>query len=131
MNNRKLYLPVENATKKTDVLNEESKQRSQLASNRTDLAALRTEMANKRTVLAYVRTAITIASLAKSQEDSAIAVVGIVFISIALFDYFNTYNIIRNGEWDLTGFANTFRFITQFTPIFVAIIAFVVLGYNV
>lgn len=131
MNNRKLYLPVENGTKKTDVLNEESKQRSQLASNRTDLAALRTEMANKRTVLAYVRTAITIASLAKSQEDSAIAVVGIVFISIALFDYFNTYVIIRNGKWDFTGFESTFRFITQFTPIFVAVIAFIVLGYNV
>ena len=66
-------------------------ERTKEANERTEMATVRTDLANKRTLLAYVRTALVVAGLAKKEENSAIALVGLVFIGLAMIDYLYHY----------------------------------------
>ena len=66
-------------------------ERTKEANERTDWALIRTEMANRRTLMAYVRTALAIAALSRTEDSTFIAVVGIIFISMALIDYMYVY----------------------------------------
>ena len=70
--------------------------RTEWAEDRTEWAKKRTLMANKRTFLAYIRTAIIVASLAKNESISAFAFIGIIFVSLALFDYLYTEKMIQD-----------------------------------
>lgn len=66
-------------------------ERTKEANERTEWALIRTEMANRRTLMAYVRTALAVAALSRSEDSSFIAVVGIIFIAMAILDYIYVY----------------------------------------
>ncbi len=99
-----------------------------------ELAEVRTRMANKRTFLAYIRTALSVAAIAKSYDDNIFGIIGIVFVCVALLDYFYTditiQNPIKGACWDAFGkqAVNIFQLIY---PVLVAIVSFYVLGLHV
>ena len=99
-----------------------------------ELAELRTRMANKRTFLAYIRTALAVAAVAKSYDNNIFGIIGIIFVSIALMDYFyidiTMKNEIKGKCWDAFGkqAVNIFQIMY---PVLVAILSFYVLGLHV
>lgn len=103
------------------------------ANERTEMAAVRTDLANKRTLLAYVRTALAVAALAKKEDSSVIAITGLVFIGLAMIDYFyHYYDIHPPKRCKLPAMCNTFVYVLSIgIPVIVAIVAMYVLGLYV
>ena len=66
-------------------------ERTKEANERTEMASVRTDLANKRTLLAYVRTAAVFAGMARTEGNSTIAMIGLVFIGLAMIDYIYQY----------------------------------------
>ena len=96
------------------------------ANERTEWALIRTEMANRRTLMAYVRTALAIAALSRSEDSSFIAVVGIIFIAMALMDY--SYIYLKSYGRGYKSIMDMIRILTYFTPVLVAAISMYALG---
>lgn len=96
-------------------------ERTKEANERTDWALIRTEMANRRTLMAYVRTALAIAALSRSEDSSFIAVVGIIFISMALIDYMYVY-LKSHGQGEECP-VTLMWLITTTAPVLVAVIS--------
>jgi uncharacterized membrane protein YidH (DUF202 family) len=106
-------------------------ERTTEANERTEMASVRTDLANKRTLLAYVRTAIGVAGLAKKEENSAIALIGLVFIGLAMIDYVYHYFDVH-PRCKLPKMCNRFVYVLSICiPIIVAIVAMYVLGLYV
>ncbi len=98
------------------------------ANERTEWALIRTEMANRRTLMAYVRTALAIAALSRSEDSSFIAVVGIIFIVMALMDYMYVY-FESHAQMQKYIYTLIFmRVITTVAPVLVAGISIYALG---
>lgn len=101
-------------------------ERTKEANERTEWALIRTEMANRRTLMAYVRTALAVAALSRSEDSSFIAVVGIIFIVMALMDYMYVYlKSYGKGEKLCLAFM---WIITTLAPVLVAGISIYALG---
>jgi uncharacterized membrane protein YidH (DUF202 family) len=105
-------------------------ERTKEANERTEMASVRTDLANKRTLLAYVRTAIGVAGLAKKEENSAIALIGLVFIGLAMIDYmYHYFDVHPPKRCKLPKMCNSFVYVLSICiPIIVAIVAMYVLG---
>lgn len=102
--------------------------RTEWAERRTEWAEKRTIMANKRTFLSYIRTAITIATLAKNENVPIFAVIGIIFVSMALIDYVYTESgtiVLKEKK----AFDKVMYFLQFVTPFLIAIVSLVVLGF--
>lgn len=108
-------------------------ERTKEANERTEMATVRTDLANKRTLLAYVRTALVVAGLAKKEENSAIALVGLVFIGLAMIDYlYHYFDVHPPPRCNLPKWADSIVYILYVgIPIIVAIVAMYVLGLYV
>ena len=105
-------------------------ERTKEANERTEMATVRTDLANKRTLLAYVRTALVVAGLAKKEENSAIALVGLVFIGLAMIDYlYHYFDVHPPQRCNLPKWADSIVYILSVgIPVIVAIVAMYVLG---
>ena len=105
-------------------------ERTKEASERTEMAEVRTDLANKRTLLAYVRTAIVVAGLAKNEENSAIALTGLVFIGLAMIDYmYHYFDVHPSKRCKLPKMCDSFVYVLSICiPVIVAIVAMYVLG---
>jgi len=97
-------------------------ERTKEANERTDWALIRTEMANRRTLMAYVRTALAIAALSRTEDSTFIAVVGIIFIAMALVDYMYVY-FKSHGQGEKLPFITLMWLITTTAPVLVAAIS--------
>ena len=108
-------------------------ERTKEANERTEMASVRTDLANKRTLLAYVRTAIGVAGLAKKEENSAIALIGLVFIGLAMIDYmYHYFDVHPPKRCKLPKMCDSFVYVLSICiPIIVAIVAMYVLGLYV
>jgi len=105
-------------------------ERTKEANERTEMASVRTDLANKRTLLAYVRTAIGVAGLAKKEENSAIALIGLVFIGLAMIDYmYHYFDVHPPKRCKLPKMCDSFVYVLSICiPVIVAIVAMYVLG---
>lgn len=108
-------------------------ERTKEANERTEMAEVRTDLANKRTLLAYVRTAIGVAGLAKKEENSAIALIGLVFIGLAMIDYmYHYFDVHPPKRCKLPKMCDSFVYVLSICiPVIVAIVAMYVLGLYV
>lgn len=108
-------------------------ERTKEANERTEWAKERTDLANKRTLLAYVRTAITVAVLAKKEENPAIALTGLVFIGLAMIDYIYHHFVVHPPKTcKLPSMCDRFVYVLSICiPVIVAIVAMYVLGLYV
>ena len=108
----------------------DTKAGTQMALERTEMATVRTDLPNKRTLLAYVRTALVVAGLAKKEENSAIALVGLVFIGLAMIDYlYHYFDVHPPPRCNLPKWADSIVYILSVgIPVIVAIVAMYVLG---
>ncbi len=100
------------------------------ANERTEMAIVKTELANKRTLLAYVRTALAISTLAKKEDNSLIAIIGLIFISLAMVDYlYNYFDVHPSKRCKLPTMCSRVIYVLSIgTPVIVAIVAMYVLG---
>ena len=103
-------------------------ERTKEANERTEWALIRTEMANRRTLMAYVRTALAIAALSRSEDSSFIAVVGIIFIVMALTDYMYVYFESHAQMQKYIYTLMLMRLVTTLAPVLVAGISIYSLG---
>lgn len=118
------------AEKDTKVGTQMALERTKEANERTEMASVRTDLANKRTLLAYVRTALAVASLAKKEESSLIAITGLVFIGLAMIDYmYHYFDVHPPKRCKLPAMCNSFVYVLSIgIPVIVAIVAMYVLG---
>jgi uncharacterized membrane protein YidH (DUF202 family) len=103
------------------------------ANERTEMASVRTDLANKRTLLAYVRTALGVAALVKKEENSTIALIGLVFIGLAMVDYMYHYFVVHPPKrCKLPMRCNSFVYVLSVgVPVIVAVVAMYALGLYV
>ena len=108
-------------------------ERTKEANERTEWAGVRTDLANKRTLLAYVRTAAVVAGMARTEGNSTIAIIGLVFIGLAMIDYIYQYfKVYPSTRCTLPRMCDSFVYVLSFCiPVIVAIVAMYVLGLYV
>ena len=131
--NKEYEASIEDAQGNKPVNTKMALERTKEANERTEMASVRTDLANKRTLLAYVRTAIGVAGLAKKEENSAIALIGLVFIGLAMIDYmYHYFDVHPPKRCKLPKMCDSFVYVLSICiPIIVAIVAMYVLGLYV